>query len=94
MGFKFLRSSVQEHWFRVMTIYERVWKSIFIFTLILSDLPDVSTQAENPVALAHSSQTVTAWSKEPFMALERDGANCTYTISAMNGLENGAELHL
>ena len=64
------------------------------FTRILSDLPEVSTQDENPVALAHSSQTVTAWSNELVMELERDGANCTNTLSANNGGDIGAELHL
>ena len=39
------------------------------------DGPEVSTQAENPVALTHSSQTVTAWCSGRVMELDRDGAS-------------------
>ena len=65
----------------------------WILARISWDGPEVSTQAENPVEFVHSSQTVTAWSMERVMALDREGATWTNTSSAEKGGENIFELH-
>ena len=48
---------------------------------------------KNPVEFFHSSQTVTAWSMERVMALDRESATWTNTSSAEKGGENIFELH-
>ena len=58
------------------------------------DGPEVSTQAENPVALTHSSQTVTAWCSGRVISLDRDGASWTKTSPPTKDSANDEDLHL
>lgn len=75
-------------------LYLLVFYNQLTLTRISPEGPEVSTQAENPVEFVHSSQTVTAWSNERVIALDREGATWTNTSSAVKGGKNGAKLHL